>query len=430
MAAGDDINEQLLAEYRDPDRRDIKKIKELLEAGADPNYTDNDGDPILLTDDVCLTENEYEIIKLMVKKGADVNLTAPGLNNTSMLMLYMMCDEQLNKMINDKDLSFNLNIQMDTGDTVLMLSIEEDKPNVVKTLIESGANVDIKNNDGKDALEIAMDKGNDEIVSYLEDIKEIKEEELFNKVYPVELINTNKQLDAFDPIMQEEIKSTIKDYIDSSTDNVIIEYKVDDSIEYFPTKKSYIRVYLDDVFYSCRKAERDHVLVPRIKNVLNKYELFQLRKIGLLIGGYVYDINKVFDTDKQLFRLVKLEDYPSFVSKEYFDVRVAKLYEDETVTAVSALHCQKGQDGTVYAIIDVESVEEDEAVARGSGGGGGGAAVGGKRKKRKTRKSKKPKKSKKSKKSKKQSQKRNVKKSNVSRKKKQKSNRRKTNKRR
>ncbi len=44
------------------------------------------------------------------------------------------------------------------------------RPGVVKPLLEHDADITIKNDEGKTALDIALEKGNKEIVKLLEDV--------------------------------------------------------------------------------------------------------------------------------------------------------------------------------------------------------------------------------------------------------------------
>ena len=62
-----------------------------------------------------------------------------------------------------------MNIQNRKGETALMIAVSNQYINIVIYLIEKGADVTIRNNNGKTALDIAREKNFDKIVSLLEE---------------------------------------------------------------------------------------------------------------------------------------------------------------------------------------------------------------------------------------------------------------------
>jgi ankyrin repeat protein len=56
----------------------------------------------------------------------------------------------------------DINFQDDEGFTVLMDAVYDDKPSVVKILLEAGADKNLKNSDGRSALDIAIMLINDD----------------------------------------------------------------------------------------------------------------------------------------------------------------------------------------------------------------------------------------------------------------------------
>jgi ankyrin repeat protein len=100
------------------DRFDIKKIKELIDMGADVNATDRIGSTLLM---VASFWGHKEVADLLVENKADVNLK-------------------------DK-----------WNETALMYAARDGYKEIVEILISNGADVGAKNNDGETAIDLAKD---------------------------------------------------------------------------------------------------------------------------------------------------------------------------------------------------------------------------------------------------------------------------------
>ena len=74
----------------------------------------------------------------------------------------------------------NINMQNKEGKTALMIAIERKDPVIVQELIENGADVLIKDNKGIDAYNLAMIKGNLEMARMIQEA--VKEQLLKRKV--------------------------------------------------------------------------------------------------------------------------------------------------------------------------------------------------------------------------------------------------------
>lgn len=61
----------------------------------------------------------------------------------------------------------HINVQNEQGNTPLIIAVIHNRPKVVKTLLEMGADTSIKNNAGNTALDIAHDMGYQEIANML-----------------------------------------------------------------------------------------------------------------------------------------------------------------------------------------------------------------------------------------------------------------------
>lgn len=177
---------------------DTRVIKALLEKGADPNKSAS-----LLTPLECLCskpqDGMYEKVKSLVDYGADVNgkinlmdlpvyyyrfYTYKETKDTMLKTVTYLWEHGANEYICDeasilheaaaymdtyylekfyhnekRPMTYLLNAQDVNGETPLFWAVREGKLDNCLFLIEEGARIDIQNNEGKTAYDIAMDAG-------------------------------------------------------------------------------------------------------------------------------------------------------------------------------------------------------------------------------------------------------------------------------
>ena len=177
---------------------DTRVIKALLEKGADPNKSAS-----LLTPLECLCskpqDGMYEKVKLLVDYGADVNgkinlmdlpvyyyrfYTYKETKDTMLKTVTYLWEHGANEYICDeasilheaaaymdtyylerfyhnekRPMAYLLNAQDVNGETPLFWAVREGKLDNCLFLIEEGARIDIQNNEGKTAYDIAIDAG-------------------------------------------------------------------------------------------------------------------------------------------------------------------------------------------------------------------------------------------------------------------------------
>ena len=110
--------------------KNFQKVKWLLELGANPNKTDNNGTSPLM---IAASENEIETLKLLIQYDCNVNLQ--NVNGDNALLYALDCDE----IENAKYLIANgidLNMKQQDGQNALMLAIERDQIEILKLLLE------------------------------------------------------------------------------------------------------------------------------------------------------------------------------------------------------------------------------------------------------------------------------------------------------
>lgn len=148
-----DISDNELSEA--VDENDVSKVKDLLKAGANPNYKDEDGTPIISVIYFSDARNNFmynEVIKLLLEEGADPNTP-----------------------INENN------------DTAISIAVTKENIELVKILLAKEADPTIKNKDNISAL-TGVDK-NTEIGKLLFSSEKIPSESVINLNY--EIFNTS-----------------------------------------------------------------------------------------------------------------------------------------------------------------------------------------------------------------------------------------------
>lgn len=143
---------------------DIEIIKLLVEKGADVNYEDeNKNTPFLYS---TLYYKNPDILDFLIKKGADPNHKNILGANALMISLYNDEVKILNKVI---ELKADVNSQNRGGWSGFMsIAIDKRPIEYAKILVENGADINLKNKSGDNALDIAIKFNNTEMVNYIE----------------------------------------------------------------------------------------------------------------------------------------------------------------------------------------------------------------------------------------------------------------------
>lgn len=141
---------------------DQEAVVSLIEKGANPNARDNMGRGALLW---AILKEHTKIAEILIKAGADVNLT-DGENVFSPLLLAVFKRNQ--KLIRILiDAGSNVNGADNEGWTPLHEAVTNKQTEIIRLLISSGANAEIKDNEGFTALSIASKKQRKEMLDSL-----------------------------------------------------------------------------------------------------------------------------------------------------------------------------------------------------------------------------------------------------------------------
>lgn len=154
---------------------DVKSAASLTEAGADVNYTVPRASSVLL---IAVTANKHEVAKLLVAKGASVTAKDPT-GTTPLHTAVELGDLDLVKLLIAKGADVNAATVPKQGDrmgilqrpptgqqTPLMIAARVNRPDIMRVLIEAGANPKLHATDGSTLLMAAASGGHVDSVRY------------------------------------------------------------------------------------------------------------------------------------------------------------------------------------------------------------------------------------------------------------------------
>lgn len=144
----------------------------LLSHGADPNLQDYQGATALHHAVIC--SNALEIIPHLLAKGADINAKAAGWLQETPFMVAKRHFFQNNPTYGTRVMRLlaskgaDINAADESGYTVLISAVVNDKPELVRLMIELGADIHHQANDGLTAVGWAQELGFVDIMELLE----------------------------------------------------------------------------------------------------------------------------------------------------------------------------------------------------------------------------------------------------------------------
>jgi ankyrin repeat protein len=181
----------------------VEISKYLITKGAEVNAKDGDGKSAL--HHATINEN-LELVQALVSGGAHVNIK----DKFNRISLHYAADKGYLEIVKhliskgseiDTKAAFYLqvgSIELTLGCTPLHIAARNDHLEVVKYLVSQGADVNLKNNEDNNALDLAKNRGNQEIVAFLESSEELAQ------------ISKAKKTVAETPVKQAPPKESIK----------------------------------------------------------------------------------------------------------------------------------------------------------------------------------------------------------------------------
>lgn len=141
---------------------DIQMIKSFIKKGFDVNTRDAEGRTMLM---FAAFNGHAEVIKLLLKSGAEIN-AKDKLNRSAITYAATSPFAEAVKLLLDHHADPN-NIDNNEHWTPLMNAAAEGQMEVVKILLERGADATLVDVDGDSAESFAKKKGHNEVASYL-----------------------------------------------------------------------------------------------------------------------------------------------------------------------------------------------------------------------------------------------------------------------
>jgi ankyrin repeat protein len=143
-------------------RGQIETVKALIQNGAEINKgTRNGNTPIM----VAALSQEIDVINILIENGAELEAVDKNKKNALMYAALGGSSETIALLM--KTGKINIDAVDEDGNTALMLAASEGNTKAVNTLIKYGANTNIANKNGLDALKIAKVKNNATVVNAL-----------------------------------------------------------------------------------------------------------------------------------------------------------------------------------------------------------------------------------------------------------------------
>ncbi len=139
-------------------RSDSYLVGWLLEAGADPNARDNDTETVLMW---AAAEGRANIVRMLIKAGADVNAIT-NLDGTALRWAVKSGDNETVRILLDAGANVNAPI-------VLIQAVYLGYTQIVRWLLELGADVNDTDSEGETALMIVQEKGYNEFAQILKE---------------------------------------------------------------------------------------------------------------------------------------------------------------------------------------------------------------------------------------------------------------------
>lgn len=156
-----DINKKLItAIYRGNQR----KVESMLKKGADPNmYDENGTTPLMLA--ILSEKADFQIVKTIVESGADVNLQEPTQKWTALHLASRDGNYEI------ADLLIRHGAIVDVrdcyGNTALGRAVFKGDTNLIRLLVDNGADINMPNREGISPMKLAETIGNETLLKAL-----------------------------------------------------------------------------------------------------------------------------------------------------------------------------------------------------------------------------------------------------------------------
>lgn len=301
----------------------------------DINAEDNNGNTPLVN---ATCYNSKNISKLLINKGADAN------NYRYVPPLYYASqfpdNYEIVKLLIDS--GADVNASDNDGETPLFAAADRGSIDVVKLLLDSGANARIVNNNGKTAADTASSPEKKQLIENASII-----------AFPHTTINRNNMpTEARDIINATD--ENISQFIAENPRNKIFKFmnayhaiNADDFESYFlqGDKKN------DNTFYSCKRA-MSGLGVGEQDVYLNK-PLFSLRNLGFTDYVSMDEIESALQSPNQYFEIIREGALIAPSISSYYSINGRS---NANFNLSSRLHCQEGIQSYIYKLAILDTI--------------------------------------------------------------------------
>ena len=142
-----------------------QEISDAINSGVDVNYRDEEEDFGFTALNMAARENTPDVVRLLIKSGADTNSQTND-GNTALMWASLRGNEDIITSL--LDAGADVNLSRADGLTALMAAAKKSTPRVIDILLKAGANVNAKDSNGMTALHhAAMNNPDPEAVNTL-----------------------------------------------------------------------------------------------------------------------------------------------------------------------------------------------------------------------------------------------------------------------
>ena len=230
-------------------------IDNVLKKGADINFQDSTGNTGL---HYMCKSNNIRIAEHLLTKGANINIQN-NIGNTPLHEIVSRLDNtgiDITKLV----ISYtNVNIQNNHGETPLHIATQNKKTDIIKILLENGANPEIQSNAGKEFIDIIIN--NDDIQSFIVYFNYL------NKKIPIQLMNKMKFLQPKNYFEYSYFPST--DFKLSKIGEFIFAQKEEDDSNKQQQRNKFVYEYLRDLDSTFDDPDSEQVIW---NNLMSLYE--------------------------------------------------------------------------------------------------------------------------------------------------------------
>lgn len=151
------------ADYHEIARRgDTEQMATFLEAGLDPDLTNQEGHPLIL---IAAYNDQPEMVALLAEHGADPNQAVRGGNTPLMGCCFKGYEAVAEALI---EAGADVNAVSNSGATALTYAAMYNEPGIVDLLLEHGADPTMTDEEGQTAADRAAEHGHKALTSQLE----------------------------------------------------------------------------------------------------------------------------------------------------------------------------------------------------------------------------------------------------------------------